>query len=61
MLIGAAVYAEVYPALKTTVLAWKDFGKIGLAEAMGISPWGLIVAFWGISLGLFTWFEKRRL
>jgi hypothetical protein len=61
MMLGAALYAEAYPMLKTTVLAWKDFGKIGLAEMMGVSPWGLIVAFWGIALGLFVWFEKRRI
>ena len=28
MLAGAAIYAELYPFFQSTVLAWKDFGKI---------------------------------
>lgn len=28
MVAGAALYAELFPLIKSTVLAWKDFGKI---------------------------------
>ena len=28
MLVGAAIFAEVYPFFKKTVLTWGDFGKI---------------------------------
>jgi len=61
MLAGAALYAELYPALKATVLAWKDFGKIGLPETLGVSPWIIIPAFWGGAIALFVWFEKKGL
>lgn len=61
MLIGAALYAEAYPSLKTTVLAWKDFGKIGLPDVLGVSPWVIIPLFWAGTIGLFVWFEKRNL
>ncbi len=61
MLLGAALYAELYPVLYTTVLAWKDFGKIGLPEMLGVSPWVIIPVLWAASLGLFAWFEKRGL
>lgn len=61
MIVGAAIYAELYPVLKTTVLAWKDFGKIGLPEALGVSPWVIIPLFWAGTLALFAWFEKRKL
>jgi uncharacterized membrane protein YedE/YeeE len=61
MVIGAGVYAELYPFLKTTVLAWKDFGKIGLPEAIGVSPWVIIPIFWAGVLALFIWFEKKKL
>jgi hypothetical protein len=61
MLIGAALYAEFYPSLKTTVLAWKDFGKIGLPDVLGVSPWVIIPLFWLGTIGLFAWFEKRNL
>jgi len=60
MLIGAGVYAELYPVLKTTVLAWKDFGKIGLPEALGVSPWVVIPVFWGMVIAVFAVFEKRN-
>lgn len=61
MVAGAALYAELYPFFKSTVLAWKDFGKIGAAELLGISPWLVIPVFWGGTIGLFVWFERKHL
>jgi len=61
MVAGAAVYAELYPFFKTTVLAWKDFGKIGLPEALGVSPWVIIPLCWAGTISLFVWFEKKGL
>lgn len=61
MVVGAALYAELYPFLKSTVLAWKDFGEIGLPEAMGISPWVIVPIFWVGIIALFFWFEKKKL
>ncbi len=61
MLAGAALYAELFPMLRTTVLAWKDFGKLGLPETLGLSPWIIIPVFWAIVLALFVWFEKKKL
>jgi uncharacterized membrane protein YedE/YeeE len=61
MLVGAAVFAELYPWLKSTILAWKDFGKIGLPEALGISPWIIVLLFWAGSIALFIWFERKKL
>ncbi len=61
MLTGAAIYAELYPTVKSTILSWKDFGKIGLPETLGVSPWIVVVVLWIIILGFFVWFEKKRL
>lgn len=61
MIAGAALYAELYPFFKSTVLAWKDFGKIGLPEALAISPWIVVSLSWVGILALFYWFEKKRL
>jgi uncharacterized membrane protein YedE/YeeE len=61
MVTGAALYAELYPTFKETVLAWKSFGKIGLPEALGVSPWLIIPVFWAGTLSLFYWFEKKGL
>lgn len=59
MVVGAALYAELYPLFASTVLAWKDFGKIGLPETIRISPWVIVPMFWAGILGLFFWFEKK--
>jgi uncharacterized membrane protein YedE/YeeE len=61
MVAGAALYAELYPFFKATVLAWKDYGKLGLPEALGISPWLIVPVFWAGTIALFFWFEKKRL
>lgn len=61
MLAGAAIYAEIYPLVKSTILSWADFGKIGLPDALGIPSWILIpLCVVGILL-LFRWFEKKGL
>lgn len=61
MIAGAALYAELYPMLKSTVLAWQDFGKIGLPEVIGTSPWIIAAVFWLLAIALFMWFEKKKL
>ena len=61
MLLGAALYAELYPFFTSTVLAWKDFGQIGLPDALGVSAWIIIPMFWAVVLFLFRWFERKGL
>ncbi|OEU61302.1 MAG: YeeE/YedE family protein [Desulfuromonadales bacterium C00003094] len=61
MLFGAAVYAEVYPQLKTSVLTWGNFGKITLPQLLGINHWFLVAAMVVLALGMFRWFEKKGL
>lgn len=61
MVTGAGVYAELYPVFKATVLSWVDYGKIGLPEALGTSPWAIISLFIVAVLILFRWFERNKL
>ena len=61
MVLGAGIYAEVYPALKGSVLAVGDYGKITLPQVLGISPWIVIPLFILVVLGLFAFFEKKRI
>jgi len=60
MIVGAAVYAEFYPFFKSTVLAWQDFGKIGLPEVTGMTKWSIIPVFWVAVIALFIFFEKKK-
>ena len=61
MVIGAAIYAELYPTLSRTILAWKDYGRIGLPDVLKVSHWVAIPVFWAVAIALFAWFEKRKL
>ena len=61
MIIGAAVYAQLYPFFQSTVEAWKDFGKIGLPDALRVSHWVIIPILWVVIISLFYWFEKKEI
>ncbi len=61
MLVGAGIYAEAYPALKTSVLSWGKYGKITLPQTLGISPWPVIVVFAAVGIVFFVWAEKKGL
>ena len=61
MLAGAALFAEFYPTLKTTVLTWGDLGKITLPQVLNINHWPVIAVMVVISVVLFRWFEKKGL
>lgn len=61
MLIGAAVYAELYPGIQKTLLTWGDFGKITLPQALGINHWFIIPVFVVAGIALLRWLEKKGL
>ncbi len=61
MLVGAALYAEVYPFLKSTVLSWGSYGKITLPDILGLNHWTVIIILTVIYIGLFYLFEKNKL
>lgn len=61
MLAGAAIYAEVYPMMKATLLQWGVYGKITLPMVLGVNHWVVIIPIVAASLGLFRWLEKKGL
>ena len=61
MLVGAAIFAEVYSFLKTNVLTWGNFGEITLPQLLGLSHWVIVPVFVVGALALFWWFEKKGL
>jgi uncharacterized membrane protein YedE/YeeE len=61
MLVGAAIYAEVYPALEDNVLTWGKLGKITLPGVLGVSPWIVIPLLAAGFVLLFAWFEKKKI
>lgn len=61
MLVGAAVYAELYPLFKENILAWGNFGKLSVPEVLGLGHWAVIPLFALICILLFALFEKRKI
>jgi len=61
MLVGAALYAEAFPWLNSTVLTWGKLGKLTLPQVLGVSPWTVIPVMILGSVVLFYWLEKRGL
>lgn len=58
--VGAGVYAEVYPVLARTLEPIGKFGKITFADATHASPWWFIAALAAVSVVLFAWLESRE-
>jgi uncharacterized membrane protein YedE/YeeE len=61
MIFGAALFAEVFPFMRNTVLTWGREGSITLHQFFGINEWVLIVLFVAAGTGLFIFFEKKGL
>ena len=61
MLVGAAAFAEFYPALKKSILTWGNFGKITLPQMLGVNHWVIVPILVIGALVLFRWFEKKGL
>jgi uncharacterized membrane protein YedE/YeeE len=61
MLIGAAIFAEVYPSLKSSIIAWGSYGKVTIPEALGVNHWIVIAIFVVLVIGMFKWFENKNI
>ncbi len=59
MLVGAALFAEIYPFLKTTVYTWGNYGKLTLPQLLGLNHWLIIILFNTGGLALFRFFAKK--
>lgn len=61
MLAGAAVFAELFPLMKRTVLTWGNYGKITIPGILGINHWIVIVIVIILGILMFRFFEKKGL
>lgn len=61
MLVGAGIYAEAFPYLKSSVLTWGDYGKITVPQVLGVNHWVVIVPFVLCVVFFFRWLEKKGL
>jgi len=61
MLAGASLFAHTYPYLQSTVYQWGDFGKITLADALGVNHWIIIIALIILYLSILKLLERKGL
>ncbi|MGI5868228.1 MAG: DUF6691 family protein [Kiritimatiellia bacterium] len=59
MMLGAAVYAEIYPWVNSAILSWKDYGKAGLDTTLGVSRWVIVAVVAVAFAAVFRFFEKK--
>ena len=58
ILLGAGIYAALFPSLKRTVLSWGDFGEATLPQLLRLHPWAVVPPFAG-GLALFLYALER--
>jgi hypothetical protein len=61
MLAGAGLFAELFPAIRDSILTLGREGSITLPEVLGLNDWIVIVLFVAMGLGLFAFLEKKKL
>lgn len=59
MLAGAALFAELFPLMKRTVLTWGNYGKITIPGILGINHWIVIIVMILLGILMFRFFEKK--
>jgi uncharacterized membrane protein YedE/YeeE len=60
MLVGAGIFAEVYPFLKGNLLNWGDYGKLSIPKLVGINHWIIILIVWVLMILVLMVIEKKK-
>ena len=58
MIVGAALYAELYPWIRRVILPVGDMGKVTLPDVTGLPAWLLIAALIAMAAGGFYALER---
>ncbi len=58
MVVGGALYAEVFPWVKSNVVGFADLGKETLVTATGLSPWWFMAVLVMLAAFGFAWLER---
>lgn len=61
MLVGAFVYAALYPFFDTAIISLGQLGNNSVAQALGVNHWIIIVLLAIGSYFLFRFFERKNL
>ena len=61
ILIGAALYSEVYPLIQNNLLKVGDYGKLTLPSLLGLNDWVVIVPMVVGCGALLVWLDRKGL
>jgi len=61
ILIGAGIFAELYPGLRRGILAKGDFGDITLPRLLKVNDWAVVVPVAALIFFLLLWMERAGL
>nr|WP_321500934.1 DUF6691 family protein [uncultured Dethiosulfovibrio sp.] len=61
MVVGAILFAELYPFTKLSIFSWGDLGKITLPSYTDTSPWLWVAGFLALAGGLSIIFDRNDL
>lgn len=61
MLVGAAVFAHTFDALKVTLFTWGDLGKLTLPGVLGLNHWVVIVLLGAAYVLILRFIERKGL
>lgn len=59
ILIGAAIYSEVYPYIADNLLKLGAFGKVTLPSLLGVNHWIVIVPVAIVAGGALLWIDRK--
>ncbi len=58
MLVGAGLFAEMYPLLKATVLMWGNYGKLTIPQVLGVNHWLVVIPVAATAAAFLVWLER---
>ncbi len=58
MLVGAGLFAEMYPLLKATVLTWGNYGKLTIPQVLGVNHWLVVIPVAAAAAVFLVWLER---
>lgn len=58
MIVGAGLFAEIYPWIKTNILVVGNLGKVTLPDVTGFSPWWFIISLLIVAIVGFVALER---
>lgn len=59
ILIGAAIYSEIYPYIANNVLKLGAFGKLTLPSLLGVNHWIVIVPLAIVAAVALRWIDRK--